>query len=52
MNIKTVSTLLGHSKIDTTADIYLHVQPEFAAEEMKKFANLNMKKGEGNQDET
>ncbi len=36
MNLKTVSTLLGHSRIELTADIYVDVQQEYAAEEIKK----------------
>ena len=32
VDIKTISTLLGHSNISITADIYVHVIPEVKAD--------------------
>ena len=37
---KVVQEYLGHTKIDTTLDIYTHVLPETKKEEIKKIANL------------
>ena len=37
---KVVQEYLGHTKINTTLDIYTHVVPELKAEEIKKLANL------------
>jgi len=36
MELKAVSEILGHKRIDITADRYQHVLKEFASEEMKK----------------
>jgi len=36
MNIKVVSKLLGHSKIQLTLDIYSHVLEQFQDEEISK----------------
>ncbi len=38
--IKTVQTLLGHSKISTTMDIYTHVMPEKKCQDVEKINDL------------
>lgn len=38
--LKVVQMWLGHSKINTTADIYTHIQSEFNAEEAQKLKGL------------
>lgn len=38
--IKTVQTLLGHSKISTTMDIYTHVMPEKKCQDVEKINYL------------
>ena len=40
INIKVVQKWLGHSRLDTTASIYTHVQDEFALSESQKFRLL------------
>jgi len=37
INIKVVQKWLGHSRLDTTASIYTHVQEDFAFKEAEKF---------------
>lgn len=37
INIKVVQRWLGHSRLDTTASIYTHLEPEFVKSETKKF---------------
>lgn len=37
INIKVVQKWLGHSRIDTTAQIYVHVSEDYSLEEAKKF---------------
>lgn len=37
INIKVVQKWLGHSRLDTTASIYVHVQESFAKSEAEKF---------------
>ncbi len=37
INIKVVQKWLGHSRLDTTANIYTHVQEDFFMEEASKF---------------
>ncbi len=37
VNIKVIQYFMGHSEIDTTMDIYVHVTDELKADEMKKF---------------
>lgn len=37
INIKVVQKWLGHSRLDTTAEIYTHVQNDFSAAEAQKF---------------
>lgn len=41
ISLKTVQKWLGHSKLDTTANIYTHIQTEFEKKESEKF-NLNI----------
>lgn len=36
MSLKAISMILGHSKIEVTADIYTHITPESASLEIKK----------------
>lgn len=38
MNPQVLKTILGHSKLATTMDLYSHVMPDTKAEEMKKIA--------------
>lgn len=37
ISLKTIQKWLGHSKLDTTANIYTHVQTAFEIEELKKY---------------
>lgn len=37
INIKVVQKWLGHSRLDTTAEIYTHVKDDYAKKEAKKF---------------
>ncbi len=40
MPLQVLKTILGHSSLAMTADLYSHVLPDTKAEEMKKIANL------------
>ena len=40
INLKIVQRWLGHARLDTTANIYTHLQPEFVKRESEKF-NFN-----------
>ena len=40
INIKVVQKWLGHTRLDTTANIYTHVQNDFVLEESEKFSLL------------
>lgn len=40
MSPQTLKSILGHSKLSMTMDLYAHVLPDTKAEEMQKIANL------------
>ncbi len=42
MSLKAISKILGHSRIETTADIYTHVLPQNAISEMEKLQIIEM----------
>lgn len=46
MSLKVVSKILGHSKLDITADRYTHVLPENAVSEMNKLMILGLEESE------
>lgn len=40
MSPQTLKTILGHSKLSMTMDLYAHVLPDTKAEEMQKNARV------------